>query len=99
MCAQLATVGGSKTNLCSCIDQNNLDERTEQVRNVHRIFSYADEVCSWLGTASDDIEKLFDTHSRLSFGPVSDHQHIRVADAFKRQLRDDDDGPLDHFVE
>lgn len=39
-----------------CIDQANIDERNEQVRQMHAIYTQAVEVLAWLGAASEDSD-------------------------------------------
>ncbi|KAL2062070.1 hypothetical protein VTL71DRAFT_6336 [Oculimacula yallundae] len=43
-----------------CIDQSNLDERSQQVQLMAKIYECADETCIWLGMADEYTDVAFD---------------------------------------
>lgn len=43
-----------------CIDQDNHSERNHQVQMMSRIYTRADRVCVWLGTADNDTDAAID---------------------------------------
>jgi hypothetical protein len=48
-----------------CIDQNNLRERGHQVNQMRNIYSQAERVLIWLGSATDDTDILLDSLKQL----------------------------------
>ena len=42
-----------------CIDQDDLDERSKQIRRMDNIFEFADTVVAWLGPATESSDLLF----------------------------------------
>jgi hypothetical protein len=48
-----------------CIDQTNLEERSEQVKMMARIYSQASQVVVWLGESDLYVNKAFDTMEEL----------------------------------
>lgn len=49
-----------------CIDQGNLRERNEQVRQMEQTYKNALQVASWLGLCSDRLRPLFDPQVRTT---------------------------------
>lgn len=58
-----------------CIDQGNVDERSDQVRNMHFIFGRAYRVVIWLGEAGDDSSRAFIFIAKLV---EEDHYHTKL---------------------
>lgn len=58
-----------------CINQDDVDERTEQVQKMRRIYSLADQVLAWLGEAADGsdeaIPAIEDIAAKLSGRPIA----------------------------
>lgn len=48
-----------------CIDQSNIRERGHQVQQMGTVYSRADRVIIWLGTATDDTNIVMDSLKRL----------------------------------
>ena len=48
-----------------CVNQEDLDERSEQVRKMAQVFGKAWQVIVWLGEAADDSDPLFDALSKM----------------------------------
>lgn len=57
-----------------CIDQNNIEEKNQQVPQMGRIYSGAQSVLVWLGTASSKTDLAFDAFEsvRKQFGEDSE---------------------------
>ena len=49
-----------------CIDQDDLDEKTSQVKDMGLIFARADTVLAWVGEHAEESEKLFRPWPKLS---------------------------------
>jgi Heterokaryon incompatibility protein (HET) len=53
-----------------CIDQQNRDERTQQVRLMTNIYSAAESVAVWLGPEDDDSELAMDVLRTVRTKPI-----------------------------
>ena len=49
-----------------CIDQSNMEERNDQVKRMVQIYSMAQEVLIWLGSATKESDTAFDHLIQLS---------------------------------
>ena len=48
-----------------CINQKNDQEKSHQVRQMHRVYGHAERVIAWLGPDTEDIGIAFDVLTRL----------------------------------
>ncbi|KAH9221926.1 heterokaryon incompatibility, partial [Leptodontidium sp. 2 PMI_412] len=66
-----------------CINQEDIPERSEQVRWMGDIYRTAYRVLVWLGDAGDDSDMLFDYQSQRFAGPIDGNRKARLKTAFE----------------
>ena len=58
-----------------CIDQDNINERSQQVAHMGQIYNYAAQVLVWLGPEDERTSMALETIERLSAGIVLTEGH------------------------
>jgi hypothetical protein len=69
-----------------CINQDDLDERTAQVRMMAQIYATAETTVSWLGVASEDSDEALELMRRLGSW-TKEHDDVLFDDDFEDQTR------------
>lgn len=81
-----------------CINQNNLQEKSEQVQHMHRVYRNSEESLIWLGPAQPGSDTLMDVFNKLGgfaerFGLYSYYTKAKYPELFAIETKKNPDDP------